>query len=155
MISVDICIVIGHLIYSQLLNQNFDENRIKSLGNAIYYALMSANWILMAGMSVTTAILAIQWLKQRCNKNNKITQSIEVTQEKAIDEKSLDELNNVQTQNYLAAPDLNDSKEGFCTKQKPIPPNKKPGFLRRKPEISYIYTDRYDSAVEEAKFNIP
>jgi hypothetical protein len=155
MISVDVCLVMGHAIYGQLLKENIKDEQIKVLGNAIYFVLMSSNWILMAGMLVTAAISIIKWLKERCNKKNKVAQSADVTQEKIIDEKSLDDLKNVQVQNYLSPPDLNDSKEGLYLKKRGIPTSRKLNNLRKKPEVSYIYTDRYDSTIEEAKFNIP
>ena len=145
MISVDICIIIGHMIYGQLLTRDLDDATIKAYGSAIYFILMSSNWILMGAMLVTTAISLVKWIQNRCMRK-KGEHTSNVTQEKIMDEdRTVDEQKDVKVQNFITITDVNDSKEELCKRVAPI--KSKNRYLKRKPVMSYIKTDR-ENAVE-------
>jgi hypothetical protein len=140
-IGVDVCIVAGHMIYGQLLTSNLEDETIKAYGSSIYFILMSSNWILMAGMLVTTAISLVQWIQKRCKRKKGETPS-DITQDKILDdEKTVNDQKDVKVQNFITTTDVNDSKEELFKRSSPKKHNKN-RYLKKKPDISYIKTDR-------------
>ena len=145
MVAVDVCIIIGHMIYGQLLERDLADATIKSYGSAIYFILMSSNWILMGAMLVTTAISLVKWIQKRC-KRKRAENTNDVTQDKIMDDdKTIDDQKDIKVQNFITVTDVNDSKEELCKRMKPV--KNKNRYLRRKPVVSYIKTDR-ENAVE-------
>lgn len=143
MIAVDVIIIIGHLLYGQLLNSNLDDSSIQIYGDAIYYILMSSNWVLMGAMLITGLIQFIKWARNKCAQKKLKQKQKEVEMEIVQDVTE----ENIKVQNYI-----NTEISANETKDELGKPNdhkyRKPAniYIHRKPVAKFVRTERLRSS---------